>query len=95
MNKVADAHVLAGSPLLVLGPGDDETDLKDEVMGDLQSIIADVDHSSRGVCVQVRGCLHVVHSFLCPRLSLTRCVPSHRLSGLHTGISGGSLAVPS
>ena len=59
-------NALPGSPLLVLGPGDDEMDLKDEVMGDLQSIIADVDHSSRGVCVQAStlGSLEALLQFL-------------------------------
>ena len=52
--------------LLVARPGDDLEDLKDEVMSDLQSIVSDVDHSSRGVCVQAStlGSLEALLQFL-------------------------------
>merc|ERR1711977_283540 len=57
---------LAGTPLFVLGPEDDEEDLKDEVVGDVQSILGQVDKSGEGVCVQAStlGSLEALLEFL-------------------------------
>ena len=43
---------IAGSRLLVVGPDDDEDDLKDEIISDLTSLLDVVDKSGQGVCVQ-------------------------------------------
>ena len=45
--------VLAGTPVFVLGPDDDEEELKNEVSSDISNILSSVDKSGEGVCVQV------------------------------------------
>ncbi|KDQ65102.1 hypothetical protein JAAARDRAFT_117006 [Jaapia argillacea MUCL 33604] len=57
---------IAGSRLLVLGPDDDEDDLKEEVMSDLTSLLNSIDKSGRGVCVQAStlGSLEALLEFL-------------------------------
>ncbi|KAF5364381.1 hypothetical protein D9756_000896 [Leucocoprinus leucothites] len=57
---------IAGSRLLVVGPDDDEDDLKDEVMSDLTSLLNSIDKSGRGVCVQAStlGSLEALLDFL-------------------------------
>ncbi|CDU24687.1 probable GTPase/general translation initiation factor eIF2 [Sporisorium scitamineum] len=57
---------IAGSRLLVVGPDDDEEDLKDEVMSDLSSLMNSIDTSGRGVCVQAStlGSLEALLEFL-------------------------------
>lgn len=57
---------IAGSRLLVLGPDDDEDDLRDEVMSDLTSLLNSVDRSGRGVTVQAStlGSLEALLEFL-------------------------------
>ncbi|KAG8970054.1 hypothetical protein FRC03_011853 [Tulasnella sp. 419] len=57
---------IAGSRLLVVGPDDDEEDLKDEVMSDLTSLLNSIDKSGRGVCVQssTLGSLEALLDFL-------------------------------
>ena len=57
---------IAGSRLLVVGPDDDEDDLRDEVMSDLTSLLNSVDRSGRGVTVQAStlGSLEALLDFL-------------------------------
>ena len=57
---------IAGSRLLVLGPDDDEDDLRDEVMSDLTSLLNSVERSGRGVTVQAStlGSLEALLDFL-------------------------------
>ncbi|CCO37330.1 Eukaryotic translation initiation factor 5B Short=eIF-5B [Rhizoctonia solani AG-1 IB] len=57
---------IAGSRLLVVGPDDDEDDLKDEVMSDLTTLLNSIDKSGRGVCVQAStlGSLEALLEFL-------------------------------
>ncbi|KAL4075578.1 hypothetical protein J3A83DRAFT_4356844 [Scleroderma citrinum] len=57
---------IAGSRLLVVGPDDDEEDLRDEVMSDLTSLLNSIDKSGRGVCVQAStlGSLEALLDFL-------------------------------
>lgn len=57
---------IAGSRLLVVGPDDDEDDLKEEVMGDLTTLLNSIDKSGRGVCVQAStlGSLEALLDFL-------------------------------
>ncbi|KAG9287698.1 hypothetical protein G9A89_004101 [Geosiphon pyriformis] len=57
---------IAGSRLLVVGPDDDEDDLKDEVMSDLKSLFSAIDKSGKGVCVQAStlGSLEALLEFL-------------------------------
>ena len=57
---------IAGSRLLVVGPDDDEDDLRDEVMSDLTSLLSSIDKSGRGVCVQAStlGSLEALLDFL-------------------------------
>jgi translation initiation factor 5B len=57
---------IAGSRLMVVGPDDDEDDLKDEVMSDLKSLFSSIDKSGRGVCVQAStlGSLEALLEFL-------------------------------
>jgi translation initiation factor 5B len=57
---------IAGSRLLVLGPDDDEDDLREEVMSDLTSLLNSIDKSGRGVCVQAStlGSLEALLDFL-------------------------------
>lgn len=59
-------HAIAGSQLLVQNPRDDIEDLKDEVMGDLQTILSRVDRSGHGVSVQAStiGSLEALLAFL-------------------------------
>lgn len=57
---------IAGSRLLVLGPDDDEDDLRAEVMSDLTSLLNSIDKTGRGVCVQAStlGSLEALLDFL-------------------------------
>jgi translation initiation factor 5B len=57
---------IAGSRLLVVGPEDDESDLEDDVMGDLQQLMSKVSKDSRGVSVQAStlGSLEALLDFL-------------------------------
>lgn len=57
---------IAGSRLLVLGPDDDEDELRDEVMSDLTTLLNSIDKSGRGVCVQAStlGSLEALLDFL-------------------------------
>ncbi|KAH7344044.1 hypothetical protein B0J17DRAFT_645130 [Rhizoctonia solani] len=57
---------IAGSRLLVVGPDDDEDDLKDEIMSDLTTLLNSIDKSGRGVCVQAStlGSLEALLDFL-------------------------------
>ncbi|KAI9511278.1 hypothetical protein F5148DRAFT_1172355 [Russula earlei] len=57
---------IAGSRLLVVGPDDDEDNLRDEVMSDLTTLMNAVDKSGRGVCVQAStlGSLEALLDFL-------------------------------
>jgi translation initiation factor 5B len=50
----------------VLGPDDDEEELKEEVMSDLTSLFENIDKSGRGVCVQAStlGSLEALLDFL-------------------------------
>ncbi|KAI0034407.1 hypothetical protein K488DRAFT_84025 [Vararia minispora EC-137] len=57
---------IAGSRLMVVGPDDDEEDLREEVMSDLTSLLNSIDKSGRGVCVQAStlGSLEALLDFL-------------------------------
>ncbi|CAI2183971.1 5655_t:CDS:10 [Funneliformis geosporum] len=57
---------IAGSRLMVVGPDDDEDDLKDEIMSDLKSLLSSIDKSGKGVCVQAStlGSLEALLEFL-------------------------------
>ncbi|KAH0587010.1 hypothetical protein H2248_005829 [Termitomyces sp. 'cryptogamus'] len=57
---------IAGSRLLVVGPDDDEEDLKEEIMSDLTTLLNSIDKSGRGVCVQAStlGSLEALLDFL-------------------------------
>lgn len=57
---------IAGSRLLVVGPDDDEEELKEEVKSDLTSLLDSIDKSGRGVCVQAStlGSLEALLDFL-------------------------------
>ncbi len=59
-------HCIAGGQLLVCGPRDNVEDLKDDVMGDLATILAKVDTSGKGVYVQssTLGSLEALLAFL-------------------------------
>lgn len=59
-------HAIAGSRLLVVGPGDDEEDLKGEVMSDIENLLGKVDTTGRGVSVQAStlGSLEALLEFL-------------------------------
>lgn len=59
-------HAIAGSRLLVVGPGDDEEDLKEEVMSDIENLLGKVDKTGRGVSVQAStlGSLEALLEFL-------------------------------
>lgn len=50
----------------MVGPDDDEDDLRDEVMSDLTSLLNNIDKSGRGVCVQAStlGSLEALLDFL-------------------------------
>lgn len=58
--------VVPGSQLLICGPRDDIEELKNEVMQDLATILARVDRSGIGVCVQAStlGSLEALLAFL-------------------------------
>ena len=43
---------IAGSRLLVVGPDDDEDELKDEIVSDLKTLLTSIDMAGNGVCVQ-------------------------------------------
>ncbi|KAF8924097.1 P-loop containing nucleoside triphosphate hydrolase protein [Dissophora ornata] len=57
---------IAGSRLMVVGPDDDEDELKDEVMSDLKTLLTSIDKSGQGVCVQAStlGSLEALLEFL-------------------------------
>jgi translation initiation factor 5B len=57
---------VAGSPLLVCGPRDDLEELKDEVQEEIQSVLARIDRSGKGVWVQAStlGSLEALLTFL-------------------------------
>lgn len=57
---------VAGSQLLVLGPRDSEAALREAVMADLAQMLASVDKSGQGVCVQAStlGSLEALLAFL-------------------------------
>ncbi|EUC67517.1 translation initiation factor 5B [Rhizoctonia solani AG-3 Rhs1AP] len=57
---------IAGSRLLVVGPDDDEDELRDEIMSDLTTLLNSIDKSGRGVCVQAStlGSLEALLDFL-------------------------------
>lgn len=59
-------HAIAGSRLLVVGPGDDEEDLEGEVMSDMDNLLGKVDKTGRGVSVQAStlGSLEALLEFL-------------------------------
>lgn len=59
-------NAVAGSSLLVCGKKDDVEDLKDEVQGDLATILSKVDKSGQGVAVQAStlGSLEALLAFL-------------------------------
>lgn len=57
---------IAGSRLLVVGPDDDEEDLKEEVMSDLTNLMSSIDRTGHGVWVQAStlGSLEALLEFL-------------------------------
>ncbi|KAI9138786.1 hypothetical protein BKA69DRAFT_1089282 [Paraphysoderma sedebokerense] len=57
---------IAGSRLMVVGPDDDEEELKEEVMSDLKDLLSFIDKSGKGVCVQAStlGSLEALLQFL-------------------------------
>lgn len=57
---------IAGSHLMVIKPGDDEEEIKEQVMEDLEDMLNSVDKSGQGVCVQAStlGSLEALLSFL-------------------------------
>jgi translation initiation factor 5B len=59
-------QAVAGSPLFVIGPNDDEEEVKELVMADLAQMLASVDKTGQGVCVQAStlGSLEALLSFL-------------------------------
>ncbi|KAI9880095.1 MAG: hypothetical protein M1830_005340 [Pleopsidium flavum] len=59
-------HAIAGSRLLVVGPGDDEEELEEEVMSDIESLLGKVSKTGRGVSVQAStlGSLEALLEFL-------------------------------
>ncbi|MCJ1458126.1 hypothetical protein MMC28_008497 [Mycoblastus sanguinarius] len=59
-------HAIAGSRLLVVGPGDDEEDLEEEVMSDIENLRQRVSKTGRGVSVQAStlGSLEALLEFL-------------------------------
>lgn len=59
-------HAIAGSRLLVVNPGDDEEDLKEEVMSDIENLLGKIDTTGRGVAVQAStlGSLEALLEFL-------------------------------
>ncbi|KAF6260807.1 P-loop containing nucleoside triphosphate hydrolase protein [Scenedesmus sp. NREL 46B-D3] len=72
---------VAGTSLYVIGPEDDEEELKDSVMEDMADIFSKVDKSGEGVCVQAStlGSLEALLSFLdSPEVSIA-------VSGINIG----------
>ena len=59
-------HAIAGSRLLVVGPGDDEEDIEEEVMSDIENLLSKVSKTGRGVSVQAStlGSLEALLEFL-------------------------------
>lgn len=59
-------HAIAGSRLLVAGPGDDVEDLEEEVMSDIENLLGKVTTIGRGVSVQAStlGSLEALLEFL-------------------------------
>ena len=59
-------HAIAGSRLMVVGPGDDEEDLEEEVMSDIENLLGKVSKTGRGVSVQAStlGSLEALLEFL-------------------------------
>ena len=59
-------HAIAGSRLLVVGPGDDEEDIEEEVMSDIENLLSRVSKTGRGVSVQAStlGSLEALLEFL-------------------------------
>jgi translation initiation factor 5B len=57
---------IAGSQLFVAKPGDDIEALKEEVMSEVSTMLSQVDHTGRGVCVQAStlGSLEALLQFL-------------------------------
>lgn len=57
---------IAGSRLMVVGPDDDEDEMKEEIMSDLVSLLNSIDKSGKGVCVQAStlGSLEALLEFL-------------------------------
>ncbi|KAI8328472.1 hypothetical protein EDC96DRAFT_489954 [Choanephora cucurbitarum] len=57
---------IAGSRLLVVGPDDDEDDLREEVMSDLTNLMSSIDRTGHGVWVQAStlGALEALLEFL-------------------------------
>ncbi|KAI8375224.1 hypothetical protein BD560DRAFT_445942 [Blakeslea trispora] len=57
---------IAGSRLLVVGPDDDEDDLREEVMSDLTNLMTSIDRTGHGVWVQAStlGALEALLEFL-------------------------------
>lgn len=57
---------IAGSRLMVVGPDDDEEELKEEVMTDLENLLSFIDRSGKGVFVQAStlGSLEALLQFL-------------------------------
>jgi translation initiation factor 5B len=57
---------VAGARLMVIGPDDDESDIRETVMGDLVNLLTSIDKSGKGVCVQAStlGSLEALLSFL-------------------------------
>ena len=59
-------HAIAGSRLMVVGPGDDEEDIEEEVMSDIENLLSKVSKTGRGVSVQAStlGSLEALLEFL-------------------------------
>jgi len=59
-------HAVAGTQLYVVGPEDDVEELKEEAMSDVEGVLARVDKSGEGVCVQAStlGSLEALLEFL-------------------------------
>jgi translation initiation factor 5B len=58
--------VMAGTGLMVIGPDDDENDIKEEVMRDIASVMSNLETDSRGVTVQAStlGALEALLEYL-------------------------------
>ena len=59
-------NALAGTQVMVLGPEDDLDDLKEEVQSEVEGVLASVDKTENGVCVQAStlGSLEALLEFL-------------------------------